>query len=142
MEGQGSRLEKTKLRDGRTLTYFVRGSGPPLVCHPGGPGFDGFYFEDLAGLDAECTLVLVNPAGTDGSDPWPEDAYSLTRRADDVDDLRAALGVARDRRGVGPLPVGRAAGALPGRRAALSQLVKRSCTRRNASIASRMSSSE
>jgi pimeloyl-ACP methyl ester carboxylesterase len=79
-------------RDGRRLTYLVTGSGPPLVCHPGGPGFDGAYFEDVGGLAAARTLVLVNPAGTAGSDPWPEHAYSLARCADDVDDLRVALG--------------------------------------------------
>jgi pimeloyl-ACP methyl ester carboxylesterase len=77
------------------LTYTVVGTGPVLVCHPGGPGFDGFYFEDLAGIASERTLVLVNPAGSSGSDPWPEEAYSLARRADDVDDLRAALGEKR-----------------------------------------------
>lgn len=26
------------------------GEGPVLVCHPGGPGFDGLYFEHLGGL--------------------------------------------------------------------------------------------
>jgi proline iminopeptidase len=79
-------------RDGRRLAYAVEGTGPLLVCHPGGPGFDGGYFEDLGGLAAERTLVLVDPAGSGGSDPWSENAYSLERRADDIDDLRAALG--------------------------------------------------
>src|SRR5262245_59968150 len=82
-------------RDGRRLAHRILGSGPLLVCHPGGPGFDGAYFEDLAGLDAERTLVLLDPAGSGGSDPWPEPAYSLARRADDVDDLGAALGEER-----------------------------------------------
>src|SRR5262245_49610247 len=79
-------------RDERRLAFRVVGTGPVLVCHPGGPGFDGVYFEDLAGLDSVRTLVLLDPAGSGGSDPWPEEAYSLGRRADDVDDLRAALG--------------------------------------------------
>ena len=65
------------------------------MCHPGGPGFDGLCFEGLAGLTASRTVVSVNPAGTRGSDPWTEDAYSLERRADDVDDLRATLGEER-----------------------------------------------
>src|SRR5712691_1053619 len=81
--------------DGRRLAYTVVGKGPVLVCHPGGPGFDGSYFEDLGGLADVRTLVLVHPAGTGGSDPWPEDAYSLARAADDVDDLRSALGEER-----------------------------------------------
>jgi proline iminopeptidase len=81
--------------DGRRLTYTVVGQGPVLVCHPGGPGFDGSYFEDLGGLADFCTLVLVHPAGTGDSDPWSEEAYSLTRAAADVDELRAALGEER-----------------------------------------------
>ena len=36
-------------RHGRRLTYAVQGTGPLLVCHPGGPCFDGGYFEDLGG---------------------------------------------------------------------------------------------
>jgi pimeloyl-ACP methyl ester carboxylesterase len=79
-------------RDGRRLTYLVTGSGPPLICHPGGPGFDGTYFEDLGGLAARRTLVLVNPAGARDSDPWPGGSYSLPERADDVEDIREALG--------------------------------------------------
>lgn len=72
-----------------------RGSGPLLVCHPGGPGFDGAYFEDLGGLAAERTLVLINPAGSRDSDPWPGGSYSLPERADDVEDVRASLGEER-----------------------------------------------
>ena len=78
-------------RDGRRLTYGVVGAGPLLVCHPGGPGLSGAYLEDLAGLARTRTLVFVNPAGTGGSDPWAEEAYSLDVRAGGVDDLRAAL---------------------------------------------------
>src|SRR5262249_5644399 len=82
-------------RDGRRLTYLVTGSGPLLVCHPGGPGFDGAYFEDLGGVAAERTLVLVNPAGSRDSDAWPGGSYSLPERADDVEDVRASLGEER-----------------------------------------------
>jgi pimeloyl-ACP methyl ester carboxylesterase len=81
--------------DGRRLAYTVAGRGPVLVCHPGGPGFGGSYFEDLGGLADTRTLVLLDPAGTGGSDPWPEEAYSLARAAADVDELRAALGEER-----------------------------------------------
>jgi pimeloyl-ACP methyl ester carboxylesterase len=95
LEQQGSHLGRGRTRDGRTITWYRRGSGPTLVCHPGGPGFSGVYFEGLGGLDAERTLVLVNPAGTAGSDPWPERAYSLDAAADDLDDVRSALGEER-----------------------------------------------
>jgi pimeloyl-ACP methyl ester carboxylesterase len=78
--------------DGRRLTYTVVGKGPVLVCHPGGPGFGGSYFEDLGGIADTRKLVLLDPAGTGGSDPWREDAYSLARAAADIEELRAALG--------------------------------------------------
>jgi pimeloyl-ACP methyl ester carboxylesterase len=81
--------------DGRRLTYTVVGRGPLLLCHPGGPGFGGSYFQDLGGLVDTRTLVLLDPAGTGGSDPWREDAYSLAGAAADVDDLRAELGEER-----------------------------------------------
>jgi pimeloyl-ACP methyl ester carboxylesterase len=57
MADQGS----ATTRDGRKLTYGLVGSGPVLLCHPGGPGFSAAYFENLAGLDAHRTLVLVSP---------------------------------------------------------------------------------
>ena len=52
-----------------------RGDGPLLVCHPGGPGFDGSELNDLGGLDATRTLLLVDPRGTGGSDD--ADTYTL-----------------------------------------------------------------
>jgi pimeloyl-ACP methyl ester carboxylesterase len=52
--------------DGRTLAYRLAGSGPMLVCHPGGPGFSSRYFGDLAGLGGRFTLALLNPRGTEG----------------------------------------------------------------------------
>jgi pimeloyl-ACP methyl ester carboxylesterase len=77
--------------DGRTLTYLELGSGPPLICHPGGPGIPALIFDDLGGLDAERTLVLLNPRGVGGSDA--ADSYGLEDYAADLDDLRAHLGL-------------------------------------------------
>lgn len=54
--------------DGRVLAYRSIGSGPPLVCHPGGPGFSAAYLGALA-LDRDFTLILLDPRGTGGSDP-------------------------------------------------------------------------
>src|SRR5690348_8417394 len=67
-----------------------RGSGPLLVCHPGGPGFDGSELADLGGLDATRTLLLVDPRGTGGSDE--ADTYLLDDYVADVEELRAELG--------------------------------------------------
>ena len=32
---------------GRTLAWHERGSGSPLLCHPGGPGCSSAYYADL-----------------------------------------------------------------------------------------------
>ena len=77
--------------DGRTLSYERRGSGPLLVCHPGGPGGSAAEFRDFAGLDDTFELVLFSPRGSHGSDP--ADDYALTSYVADVEALRSHLGV-------------------------------------------------
>jgi pimeloyl-ACP methyl ester carboxylesterase len=67
-----------------------RGNGPLLVCHPGGPGFDGSELADLGGLDATRTLLLVDPRGTGGSDD--AQTYLLEDYVADIEELRADLG--------------------------------------------------
>ena len=80
--------------DGRALAYRRTGSGPVLVCHPGGPGFSSRYFGDLAGLGGAFTLVLLNPRGTEGSDsPVDRLAYAVDDYVSDVEELRAHLGL-------------------------------------------------
>jgi pimeloyl-ACP methyl ester carboxylesterase len=77
--------------EGLTLSYERRGSGPLLVCHPGGPGGSGAEFRDFAGLDDTFELVLLNPRGSQGSDRG--DGYSLASYAADLEALREHLGV-------------------------------------------------
>jgi proline-specific peptidase len=80
--------------DGRTLTYDRRGTGPLLVCHPGGPGFSSRYFAGgLGGLDERFTLILFDPRGTAASTK-PADArsYSTADYVADVEALRRHLG--------------------------------------------------
>ena len=77
--------------EGLTLSYERRGSGPLLVCHPGGPGCSAAEFRDFAGLDDTFELVLLSPRGSAGSDP--ADDYSLAVYAADVEALRMHLGV-------------------------------------------------
>ena len=79
--------------EGLTLSYERRGSGPLLVCHPGGPGGSAAEFRDLAGLDDTFELVLVNPRGAAGSDAAED--YSLAAYVHDVDALREHLGTER-----------------------------------------------
>ncbi len=87
---------KFNTQDGRKLTYRKMGTGPVLVCHPGGPGFSSSYFADLAGLWEQFTLVMLNPRGTGGSDrPSDPRAYQIDDYVADVDELRAHLGEER-----------------------------------------------
>lgn len=84
--------------DGRRLTYRRSGSGPMLVCHPGGPGFSSRYLGDLAGLGEELELVLLDPRGTGGSDPALDPrGYAIEDYASDLEELRVHLGLERMR---------------------------------------------
>lgn len=80
--------------DGTRLAYTEVGSGPPLLCLPGGPGRASVYLEDLAGLSATRTLVRLDSRGT-GMSEVPADPSTLRfdRLADDVEALREHLGL-------------------------------------------------
>ena len=78
-------------RAGLTLSFERRGSGPLLVCHPGGPGGSAAEFRDFAGLDDTFELVLISPRGSAGSDA--ADDYALTSYVSDLEELREHLGV-------------------------------------------------
>ena len=82
--------------DGTRLAYALVGSGPLLVCVPGGPGRAAAYLEDLGGLAQERTLVLLDNRAT-GRSEVPADPSTLRfdRLADDVEALREHLGEAR-----------------------------------------------
>ena len=80
--------------DGRTLHWTERGSGDPLLCHPGGPGSSARYFGDLAELAAGRTLLLLDPRGTGASDrPADPSAYDLADYAADVEAVRQHFGL-------------------------------------------------
>ncbi|HSB37838.1 MAG TPA: alpha/beta hydrolase [Gaiellaceae bacterium] len=82
--------------DGRTLAYERRGSGPALVCHPGGPGLPGAELADLGGLDDALELVILDPRGT-GTSTRPADAaaYDFEHYVADLEELRVHLGQER-----------------------------------------------
>lgn len=93
--------------DGTRLAVHRRGSGPPLLCVPGGPGRASAYLENLGGLDASYTLHVLDNRGT-GQSELPADRSSLEfpRLADDVETVRVALGLDR------PAVLGHSAGCL------------------------------
>lgn len=80
--------------DGTRLAYELVGSGPPLLCLPGGPGRASAYLEDLGGLSEVRTLVLLDARAT-GRSEVPADPASLRfdRLAADVRALREHLGL-------------------------------------------------
>jgi pimeloyl-ACP methyl ester carboxylesterase len=86
-------VDSFQTSDNRAIAYNVIGSGPTLVCHPGGPGFAGAELGDLGGLSGSYRLIVVNPRGTGGSDPAPD--YSLDGYAADLEELRVHLALER-----------------------------------------------
>jgi len=83
-------IEIFTTRDGLTLSYERRGSGPLLVCHPGGPGGSAAEFLGFADLDDTFELLLLSPRGSHGSDP--ADDYALASYVADLEALRDHLG--------------------------------------------------
>lgn len=82
--------------DGARLAYHRAGSGPPLVCVPGGPGRSPRYLGDLGGLGHSRELILPDTRGTGDSEvPADPAAYRCDRIARDVEALRAGLGLER-----------------------------------------------
>lgn len=81
--------------DETTLAYHVFGAGSPVICLPGGPT-DSAYLGELGGLSKHRQLIRLDLRGTGGS-ATPADAasYRCDRQVDDVDALRAHLGLDR-----------------------------------------------
>ncbi|NLU71174.1 alpha/beta hydrolase [Streptomyces sp. HNM0575] len=88
--------------DGAELSYRLLGGDPPgrerppVVCLAGGPARDAAYLGDLGGLGAYRRLVLPDARGT-GDSPAAADPgeYSFPRLSEDVEALRAHLGLDR-----------------------------------------------
>jgi pimeloyl-ACP methyl ester carboxylesterase len=82
--------------DGTELAYQVVGSGPPLVCIPGGPGQAVEYLGDLGGLSGHRTLILLDNRGTGASQAPPDPVtYRVDQLVQDVEALRDHLGLER-----------------------------------------------
>jgi pimeloyl-ACP methyl ester carboxylesterase len=81
---------------GTRLAYHQAGEGDPLICLPGGPMQASAYLGDLGGLSAHRSLLLLDLRGT-GESAVPADpaSYRCDRQVDDVEALRAHLGLDR-----------------------------------------------
>lgn len=89
-------MRRLRSWDGTILAYRTVGTGPPLICVPGGPGQAAEYLGDLGGLDRHRTLILLDNRGTGASDP-PDDpaTYRVDRLPEDLEALRRHLDLDR-----------------------------------------------
>jgi proline iminopeptidase len=79
--------------NGVQIHYTVRGSGPVMIAHSGGPGTDARLWDDFAKIDDFLTIVMMHPRGSGLSGPAAGDAYLLPDYASDVEALRIHLGL-------------------------------------------------
>ena len=79
--------------NGVQIHYSVRGKGPVLIAHSGGPGADARDWDDFAKIDDFVTIVAIHPRGSSLSGPAAGDAYLLPDYASDVESLRVHLGL-------------------------------------------------
>jgi pimeloyl-ACP methyl ester carboxylesterase len=75
------------------IHYTVRGSGPVMIVHSGGPGMDARDWDDFAKMDDFVTIAAIHPRGSGLSGPAAGDAYLLPDYASDVEALRIHLGL-------------------------------------------------
>ena len=81
--------------NGVQIHYTVRGEGPALIAHSGGPGMDARGWDDFARIDEFVTIVAIHPRGSGLSGSAAEDAYLLPDYAADMQALRLHLGLDR-----------------------------------------------
>jgi len=72
-----------------------RGADEPLICLPGGAMRASTYLGDLGGLSTHRRLVLLDLRGTGESAAADPSTYRCDRQVDDVEALRAHLGLDR-----------------------------------------------
>jgi pimeloyl-ACP methyl ester carboxylesterase len=77
--------------NGVDIHYTIRGKGPVLIAHSGGPGADARDWDDFAKIDDFVTIVSIHPRGSGLSAPAAGDAYLLPDYAADVEALRVHL---------------------------------------------------
>ncbi len=86
------------LKNGYRLWYRIAGSGPglPLLVLHGGPGAGHDYLENLEKLSDQRPVVLYDQLGCGKSDqPDDNSLWHIERFADEVDEVRALLGLSQ-----------------------------------------------
>lgn len=87
--------EYDAILNGLRIHYTIRGAGPPLIAHSGGPGADARTWDDLARIDEFVTVIIIHPRGSGLSDPAPDNAYRIHDFVADLEALRRHLGLDR-----------------------------------------------
>lgn len=83
-----------RLRDGAELWTTVSGTGPPVVCLHGGPGLWDYLASLAALLDDTFTVIRFDQRGC-GRSTADGGPFTIEQAVDDLDQVRAALGVGR-----------------------------------------------
>jgi proline iminopeptidase len=79
---------------GVAIRIHVAGHGPVCLVHPGGPGLEWTSMR-MPEVEQHLTLVYVEPIGTGESGRLKDETgYTRHRYADDLDGVRAELGLA------------------------------------------------
>jgi len=81
--------------NGIRIHYTIRGHGPPLIAHFGGPGMDARGWDDFAKIDEFVTVIAIHPRGSGLSEAAPDEAYLLSDYVADLEALRLHLGLER-----------------------------------------------
>jgi len=81
--------------NGIDLHHVVRGKGPVLVVHPGGPGFEWRYIR-MPRVEQFATVVYLDPRGSGASSRLARlEDYRMDRMVEDLEALREHLGLER-----------------------------------------------
>lgn len=83
------------LADGQQIACATVGSGPDVVCVPGGPARASSYLGDLGALTAHRTLRLIDNRGSGGSRPAEASSITTAQQADDLIEVVGLLGLDR-----------------------------------------------
>lgn len=77
--------------NGVELAYTIRGEGPVIIAHSGGPGMDARGWTDFAGLDTQFTIIQLHPRGSGLSSKPAEESYWLSDYSADLEALHKHL---------------------------------------------------
>lgn len=88
-------MTSVRLGDGQEIACATAGSGPGVVCVPGGPARAGEYLGDLGGLARTRALHVMDNRGSGGSRPAELTTITVEQMARDLIEVIGLLGLER-----------------------------------------------